>query len=110
YRGSLLHAQAARRYDGVPAWHTGGMVVRHMSISVPEEVEELIRAAAESAGMPVSMWLSEAVQRAAAEQAAIADGRAAVAEYDAGQGRISREGGDRARHVLLDASVIAPPN
>jgi hypothetical protein len=51
------------------------MVVRHMSISVSEEVEELIRAAAESAGMPVSMWLSEAAQRAAAEQAAIAPWR-----------------------------------
>jgi hypothetical protein len=76
-----------------------------MSISVSEGVEELIRAAAESAGMPVSMWLSEAAQRAAAEQAAIADGRAAVAEY----GPISREGRERARHVLLDAGVIAPP-
>jgi hypothetical protein len=85
------------------------MVVRHMSISVSEEVEELIRAAAEAAGMPVSTWLSEAAQRAAAEQAAIADGRAAVTEYEAEYGPISREGRERARHVLLDAGVIAPP-
>lgn len=85
------------------------MSVRHLSISVSGEVEELIRAAAESAGMPVSAWLSEAAQRAAAEQAAIADGLTAVAEYEAEHGPISEEGRERARRVLLDAGVIAPP-
>jgi len=59
--------------------------------------------------MSVSTWLSEVAQRAAAEQAAIADGRAAVAEYEAEYGPISQEGREHARHVLLDPGVVAPP-
>ncbi|MGH3975268.1 MAG: hypothetical protein ACRDS9_18360, partial [Pseudonocardiaceae bacterium] len=59
------------------------MSVSRLSISVPPEVEEAIRAAAEAAGLPVSVWLARAAQRAAAEQAAIADGLTAVAEFEA---------------------------
>jgi hypothetical protein len=85
------------------------MSVRRLSISVPEDVEEAIRAAAETAGVPVSTWLADAATRAAAEQAAIADGLVAVAEYEAEYGPLSTEGRDRARQVLIDAGIIAPP-
>ena len=63
------------------------MTVRKLSISVPPEVEETIKAAAAREGKPVSAWLAEAATekaRAAARQAA---GRMAarelVAEYEA---------------------------
>ena len=49
------------------------MTVRKLSISVPAEVEETIKAAAAQEGKPVSTWLAEAATekaRAAALQAA----------------------------------------
>jgi hypothetical protein len=82
------------------------MSVSRLSISVPPEVEDAIRAAAEAAGLPVSVWLTRAAQRAAAEQAAIADGLAAVAEFEADDGALTDAERAEARQTLIDAGVI----
>lgn len=84
------------------------MGVRRLSISVPPGVENAIRAAAEAAGVPVSVWLARAAERAAAEQAAIADGLAAVAEYEAENGALSDAERAVARQVLINAGIIPP--
>ncbi len=69
------------------------------------ELEQTIRAAAEAAGLTISTWLAQAAERQAAEQAAIADGLAAVAEYEAEYGPIPAEERARARRVLSDAGL-----
>lgn len=87
---------------------SGGMSVSRLSISVPPEVEDAIRVAAEAAGLPVSVWLARAAERAAAEQAAIADGLAGVAEFEAENGALTDAERAGARQVLIDAGVIPP--
>ena len=84
------------------------MSVSRLSISLPPEVEDAIRAAAEAAGLPVSVWLARAAERAAAEQVAIADGLAAVAEFEADDGALTAAERAEARQALIDAGVIAP--
>ncbi len=84
------------------------MSVSRLSISVPPEVEDAIRTAAEAAGLPVSVWLARAAERAAAEQAAIADGLAAVAEFEADDGALTDAERAEARQALIDAGVIPP--
>src|SRR5258707_14793901 len=90
-------------YDGV-------MTVRKLSISVPPEVEETIKAAAAEEGKPVSAWLAEAATekaRAAARQAA---GRAAarelVADYEAEHGLLPVASRQRARQFLLEGGLV----
>ena len=85
------------------------MTVRKLSISVPAEVEETIKAAAAEEGKPVSAWLAEAATekaRAAVQQAA---GRAAarelVAEYEAENGPLPEASRQRARQFLLQAGM-----
>lgn len=82
------------------------MSVSRLSISVPPDVEVAIRAAAEAAGLPVSAWLARTATRAAAEQAAIADGLAAVAEFEVDDGALTDAERAEARRVLVDAGVI----
>ena len=84
------------------------MSVSRLSISVPPEVGEAIRAAAEAAELPVSVWLARAAERAAAEQAAIMDGLAAVAEFEADNGALTDVERAEARQALTDAGVIPP--
>ncbi len=84
------------------------MSMSRLSISLPPEVEDAIRAAAEAAGLPVSVWLARAAERAAAEQAAIADGLAAVAEFEADDGALTAAERAEARQALIDAGVIPP--
>ncbi len=84
------------------------MAVSRLSISVPAEVENAIRGAAEAAGLPISVWLTRAAECAAAEQAAIADGLAAVAEFEAENGALTDAERAQARQVLIDAGVIPP--
>jgi hypothetical protein len=86
------------------------MTVRKLSISVPPEVEETIKAAAAEEGKPVSAWLAEAATekaRAAARQAA---GRAAtrelVAEYEAEHGPLPAASRQRAHQFLLEAGLV----
>jgi hypothetical protein len=90
-------------YDGV-------MTVRKLSISVPPEVEETIKAAAAEEGKPVSAWLAEAATekaRAAARQTA---GRAAarelVADYEAEHGPLPAAARQRARQFLLEVGLV----
>ncbi|MGH3721836.1 MAG: hypothetical protein ACRDRI_23920 [Pseudonocardiaceae bacterium] len=84
------------------------MSVSRLSISVPPRVEDAIRAAAEAAGLPVSVWLAQVAQRAAAEQSAIADGLAAVAEFEADDGALTDAERAEARQALIDAEIIPP--
>lgn len=84
------------------------MSVSRLSISVPPDLEDTIRAAAEAAGLPVSAWLARAAERAAAEQAAIANGLAAVAEFEADDGALTDTERAQARQTLIDAGVIPP--
>ena len=84
------------------------MSVSRLSISVPPHVEDAIRAAAEVAGLPVSVWLARAAERAAAEQAAIADGLAAVAEFEVEYGALTDAERAEARQVLIDAGIVPP--
>jgi hypothetical protein len=84
------------------------MVVSRLSISVSPEVEEAIRTAAEAARLPVSVWLARAAEQAAAEQAAVADGLAAVAEFEAEDGNLTDAERDEARQALIDAGVLPP--
>jgi hypothetical protein len=86
------------------------MTVRKLSISVPAEVEETIKAAAAKEGVPVSAWLAQAATekaRAAAQQAA---GRAAarelVADYEAGHGPLPEASRQRARQFLRETGLI----
>jgi acetyl-CoA acetyltransferase len=84
------------------------MSVSRLSISVPPDVADAIRAAAEAAGLPVSVWLTRVAEQAAAEQAAIADGLAAVAEFEAEYGALTDAERAEARQALIDAGVIPP--
>lgn len=77
-----------------------------LSISVSAELERAIRAAAEAAGLPISVWLARAAEHAAAEQAAVNDGLAAVAEFEAENGVLTETERATARQVLIDAGVI----
>ncbi|HEY0689041.1 MAG TPA: hypothetical protein VGD71_08360 [Kribbella sp.] len=86
------------------------MTARKLSISVPADVEETIKAAAAEEGKPVSAWLAEAAVEKAQAAAAHAAGRAAaremIAEYESEQGPIPDESRRRAREFMLDAGLL----
>jgi hypothetical protein len=86
------------------------MTVRKLSISVPAEVEETIKAAAAQEGKPVSTWLAEAATEKARAAALQAAGRAAarelVAEYETEHGPLPRASRQRAREFLADAGLL----
>lgn len=86
------------------------MTVRKLSISVPPELEETIKAAAEEAGISVSAWLAAAAADKAAMQAKLAEGLAAskelIAEYEAEHGPIPPRYREEARQALIDYGVI----
>jgi hypothetical protein len=86
------------------------MTVRKLSISVPPEVEETIKAAAADEGKPVSAWLAEAATEKARAAALHAAGRAAarelVAEYEREHGPIPAASRQRARQFLIEAGLI----
>jgi regulator of protease activity HflC (stomatin/prohibitin superfamily) len=85
------------------------MTVRKLSISVPPEVEETIKAAAASEGKPVSAWLAEAATEKARAAALHAAGRAAarelVAEYQREHGPIPAASRRRAREFLIETGL-----
>ncbi|WP_274558801.1 hypothetical protein [Streptomyces spiramyceticus] len=86
------------------------MTARKLSISVPPEVEETIKAAAEEEGKPVSTWLAEAAIEKARAATLRADARAAaselVAEYETEHGKLPEESRQRARQFLLEAGLL----
>jgi len=81
-----------------------------LSISVPLEVEETIKAAAADQGVPVSAWLAEAATEKARAAAVAAAGRAAarelVAEYESEHGPLPAASRQRARQFLIEAGLI----
>lgn len=86
------------------------MTARKLSISVPPEVEETIKAAAAEEGKPVSAWLAEAAVEKAHIAVLHAAGRAAarelVAEYESEHGPLPEESRQRAREFLLEAGLL----
>ncbi|WP_407838635.1 DUF1778 domain-containing protein [Streptomyces sp. DSM 116496] len=86
------------------------MTARKLSISVPPEVEETIKAAAAEEGKPVSAWLAEAAVEKAQVAALRAQGRAAarelVAEYESEHGKLPEESRQRARRFLVEAGLL----
>lgn len=86
------------------------MTVRKLSISVPPEVEETIKAAAAEEGKPVSAWLAEAATEKAEAAARHAAGRAAarelVAEYESEHGPLPAASRQRARQFLVETGLI----
>ncbi|HEX6448178.1 MAG TPA: hypothetical protein VF060_01820 [Trebonia sp.] len=89
------------------------MTVRKLSISVPPEVEETIKAAAAEEGKPVSAWLAEAAAEKARATALNAAGRAAarelVADYEGEHGPLPAASRQRARQFLIEAGLIDEP-
>lgn len=75
-------------------------------MSLSESTDEAIRAAADAAGLPVSTWIAQAAERAAAEQAKLADGLAAVQEYEHENGVLDPAAVDRAAAELMGAGVF----
>ena len=86
------------------------MTVRKLSISVPAEVEETIKAAAADEGKPVSAWLAEAATEKARAATLHAAGRAAarelIAEYEQEHGPLPAESRQRARQFLTEAGLL----
>ncbi|MFF3844237.1 hypothetical protein [Streptomyces sp. NPDC002328] len=86
------------------------MTARKLSISVPPEVEETIKAAAAEEGKAVSTWLAEAAVEKAHIAALHAAGRTAarelVAEYESERGALPEESRRRAREFLLEAGLL----
>jgi hypothetical protein len=86
------------------------MTVRKLSISVPAELEEIIKAAAAREGKPVSAWIAEAATDKARADAAYVAGRAAavelIAEYEHDHGPLPEESRQRAREFLDDAGLL----
>ena len=94
----------------LPNGYDVGMTVRKLSISVPAEVEETIKAAAAEEGKPVSAWLAEAATEKARTAVQHAAGRASarelVAEYEAEHGALPEASRQRARQFLLETGLI----
>jgi hypothetical protein len=86
------------------------MATRKLSISVPPEVEEMIKAAAAEEGIPVSAWLTQAAvekAKAAAKHAAgLAAANEMVAEYERDFGPIPESAHQRAREFLRDIGIL----
>jgi len=86
------------------------MTARKLSISVPPEVEETIKAAAAEEGKPVSAWLAEAAVEKARAAALHAEARAGarelVADYESEHGSLPEESRQRARRFLLDTGLL----
>ncbi|TDD89295.1 hypothetical protein E1293_04990 [Actinomadura darangshiensis] len=86
------------------------MTVRKLSISVPPEVEETIKAAAADEGKPVSTWLAEAAVEKARLAALHDEGRKAaqelVAEYEREHGEVPEESRRRAREFMMEAGLL----
>lgn len=103
-------AGSAGRNMFLPDATMAGMTVRKLSISVPPEVEETIKAAAAEEGKPVSAWLAEAATEKAHAAALHAAGRAAarelVTEYESEHGPLPAESRQRAHQFLIEAGLI----
>jgi len=88
------------------------MATRKLSISVPAEIEEIIKAHAAQEGKPVSSWLAEAAAEKAATSDRLTDARAAarelIAEYEADNGPLPTVARRQARQFLIDTGLLDP--
>lgn len=86
------------------------MTARKLSISVPPEVEETIKAAAAREGKPVSTWLAEAAteksRTTAMHDAARAAARDLLAEYEQEHGPLPAASRQRARQFLEETGLL----
>lgn len=82
------------------------MTVGRLSISLPPDVEERVRAAAERAGLPISAWVLRAAEDRVDHERALTDGRRAVEEFEAEFGALSPAARRRARTVLTELGVM----
>lgn len=83
--------------------------VHRMSISLPPEVADVVRRAAARAGVSVSTWLADAAVERAEHEAALVDGRAAIAEYEAEDGPLPQKLRSEARTALADLGLLRDP-
>lgn len=87
------------------------MTAKKLSISVPPEVEDIIKSAAADEGKPVSAWLAQAATEKAQAAAQQAAGRAAarelVAEYEIEHGPLPAASRRRAREFLIEIGLIS---
>lgn len=87
------------------------MTARKLSISVPPEVEELIKAAAAEEGIAVSTWLAKAAVEKAKAARKRAEGLAAaeelVAEYEREHGPVPEADWQRYRDFLEEIGIPA---
>lgn len=82
------------------------MTARKFTISVPAEVDEALRNAAEADGVAVSTWIARVAQEAVVRRARIAEGMAAVREFEADNGALTQQERDAARHELVELGVL----
>lgn len=80
------------------------MAVSRLSISMPIEAEERIRAAADHAGLSVSAWVVDVATHAAI----IEQGKRGVREYEAEYGAFSPEASEAADAILDRLGVTGP--
>jgi len=91
------------------------MTVRKLSISVPPEIERMIKAAAARQGVSVSAWVTAAAERQAAEIDVVAEGQRAarelVVEYEAEHGQIPERVKQRVDDALAELGLTGdePP-
>jgi hypothetical protein len=82
------------------------MTARKFTISVPAEVDEALRNAAEADGVAVSTWIAQVAQEAVVRRARISEGMAAVREFEANHGALTQEERDAARRELAELGVL----
>jgi uncharacterized protein (DUF1778 family) len=86
------------------------MATRKLSISVPPQVEEMIKAAAAEEGIPVSTWLANAAvekaEAAAKHAAGLAAAEELVAESERVHGPISEDDRQRVREFLREVGIL----
>ncbi|MEV0217936.1 hypothetical protein [Streptomyces sp. NPDC050704] len=86
------------------------MTARKLSISVPPEIEETIKAAAAEEGKPVSAWLAEAAVEKAHLAELATQARAAMAElladFEREHGPLPEESRQRARQFLAETGLL----
>jgi hypothetical protein len=82
------------------------MTARKFTISVPAEVDEALRNAAEADGVAVSTWIARVAQEAVVRRARIAEGMAAVREFEADNGALTQEEREAARRELVELGVL----
>lgn len=86
-------------------------MTKKISVSLPDDVEQAARAAADEAGVPLSGWLTRAAQRYLQDLALMEDGRKAIEEHIAEHGpiEVTPEEHAWAESVLVSAGLIDLP-